>query len=37
MSNSLSAVLDAPGGADVGGYRAEFIDLVRRAQSLGAR
>ncbi len=24
-------------GADAGGYRAEFIDLIRKAQSLGAR
>jgi Ca-activated chloride channel family protein len=24
-------------GADIGGYRAEFVDLVRRAQALGVK
>jgi Ca-activated chloride channel family protein len=37
---TLSEVAAIAGGAlgpDAGGYRAEFLDLVRRAQSLGGR
>lgn len=39
-SSNLAAVAEiATGaiGADAGGYRAEFVDLVRKAQGLGAR
>ena len=39
-NSNLSAVAEiATGaiGADVGGYRAEFVDLVRKVQGLGAR
>jgi Ca-activated chloride channel family protein len=39
-SSNLAAVEEIASGAlgtDIGGYRAEFIDLVRRAQALGTR
>ena len=39
-TGNLAAVAEIAGGAlgdDPGGYRAEFVDLVRKAQSLGAR
>jgi Ca-activated chloride channel family protein len=39
-TGSLAAVSEIAGGSlgdDPGGYRAEFVDLVRRAQSLGAK
>jgi Ca-activated chloride channel family protein len=39
-SGNLAAVAELAGGAlgdDPGGYRAEFVDLVRRAQALGAK
>ncbi|HZN32542.1 MAG TPA: VWA domain-containing protein [Pirellulaceae bacterium] len=39
-SGNLPAVLEIAStslGDDTGGYRAEFVDLVRKAQSLGAR
>jgi len=39
-SGSLAAVSEIASGAigdDPGGYRAEFVDLVRRAQALGAK
>jgi Ca-activated chloride channel family protein len=38
-SGNLAAVGEIAGGAlgdDAGGYRAEFLDLVRRAQAVGA-
>jgi Ca-activated chloride channel family protein len=37
---TLDAVAEIASGAlgkDEGGYRAEFVDLVRKAQSLGAK
>jgi len=39
-SGSLAAVAEiasAALGSDPGGYRAEFLDLVRKAQALGAK
>jgi hypothetical protein len=39
-SSNLAAVEEIASGslgADIGGYRAEFVDLVRKAQTLGAR
>jgi Ca-activated chloride channel homolog len=39
-SSNLAAVAEIASGAlssDAGGYRAEFVDLVRRAQGLGAK
>jgi Ca-activated chloride channel family protein len=39
-SSNLAAIEEIASGSlgvDVGGYRAEFVDLVRKAQSLGAK
>jgi Ca-activated chloride channel family protein len=34
---AVAEIASASLGKDVGGYRAEFVDLVRKAQALGAR
>jgi Ca-activated chloride channel homolog len=34
---AVAEIATASLGEDAGGYRAEFVDLVRKAESLGAR